>query len=96
VELSFQLLVCVCCESALTAAVCPSRPPQDLKETGLTSSIPTQLGLLTNLKEMQLQNNLLTGEIPSELMHMYEENKLSSDFVMYAKPVWIEHVCNST
>ena len=33
----------------------------------LTGSIPSEVGLLTELRIFNLQNNLLTGEIPTEL-----------------------------
>ena len=36
-------------------------------ENALTGSIPSEIGLLTNLKYSFLDNNDLSGEIPSEI-----------------------------
>ncbi len=39
----------------------------DLSSRGLTGSIPTQLGSLTNLEHLDLHSNQLTGSIPTQL-----------------------------
>jgi Leucine-rich repeat (LRR) protein len=39
----------------------------DLTGNQLTGPIPTELGLLTKLRELYLHNNKLTGQIPTEL-----------------------------
>ena len=43
--------------------------PEDLSTTEgyLTGSIPTQVGLMTNLRQLTFNNNFLTGVIPTEL-----------------------------
>lgn len=38
--------------------------------SGLSGPLPTELGLLRNLQELLLENNDLTGDIPSELFAM--------------------------
>ena len=39
----------------------------DLKDSGLTGSIPPEIGNLTNLTYLNLRNNDLTGSIPPEI-----------------------------
>ncbi len=39
----------------------------------ITGSIPPELGTLTNLDELKLEHNLLTGTIPAELSNMTGE-----------------------
>ena len=52
----------------------------DLGGQGLTGSIPSEIGKLTNLRHLYLYNNQLTGSIPSEigkltnLRHLYLDN----------------------
>ena len=46
----------------------PTRSPmQSPSPNVITSNIPTEIGLLTNLKGLGIDNNELTGTIPSEL-----------------------------
>ena len=52
----------------VTVSSTPSRVTRlDLSSRGLTGSIPTQLGSLTNLEHLDLHSNQLTGSIPTQL-----------------------------
>jgi hypothetical protein len=44
-----------------------SRVCRDLAAAALTSTIPTELGQLTELRHVFLSNNSLTSSIPTEL-----------------------------
>mmetsp|Transcript_8278 Transcript_8278/g.14178 ORF Transcript_8278/g.14178 Transcript_8278/m.14178 type:complete len:91 (+) Transcript_8278:546-818(+) len=43
-----------------------------MQHTNLFGTVPTEIGLLTNLHELRLSNNYLSGTIPSEIGHMSE------------------------
>lgn len=47
-----------------------------LPETSLISSIPSEVGLLTNLVELHLYSNGLTGEIPVELASLEKAEQI--------------------
>ena len=53
----------------------------------LTGPIPSEVGLLTELRIFNLQNNLLTGEIPTELgwMDVLWDLNLSKYFAISTK-----------
>ena len=42
----------------------------DLNNSGLTGSIPTEIGCLSNLTTLLLQNNVLSGEIPESICEL--------------------------
>ena len=46
----------------------------DLSNSGLTGSIPPEIGNLTNLIRLNLSNNQLTGEIPESICNLVENN----------------------
>ena len=48
----------------------------DLSESGLTGSIPSEIGNLTNLTSLNLTLNGLTGSIPLEIGNLNNLNKL--------------------
>mmetsp|Transcript_1458 Transcript_1458/g.3260 ORF Transcript_1458/g.3260 Transcript_1458/m.3260 type:complete len:707 (+) Transcript_1458:204-2324(+) len=56
----------VTCRSATDAAVSVVTGV-DLTQTGLSGTIPTELGLLTEIEVLKLGNNMLRGSIPQEV-----------------------------
>jgi len=48
----------------------------DLPYSGLTGSIPSEIGNLTNLHDLNLSENQLTGEIPPEIGNLMNLNYL--------------------
>ncbi|MFL2998671.1 MAG: leucine-rich repeat domain-containing protein [Candidatus Neomarinimicrobiota bacterium] len=51
----------------------------DLSGSGLTGSIPPEIGNLTNLTELDLDGNQLTGSIPSEIGNLTNLTELDLD-----------------
>ena len=49
-----------------------------LSNSGLSGSIPTEIGDLTNLERLYLHENQLTGEIPSEIGDLINLNYLNT------------------
>lgn len=50
-----------------------------LRRNDLTGTIPTELGLLTKLKELQIASNQLTGELPTEFGLLMDVRKCAYD-----------------
>ena len=44
--------------------------------------IPPEIGNLTNLTQLHLSINQLTGEIPSEVCDLIESNNLNMDYIL--------------
>lgn len=63
-----------------------------LPGTSLISSIPSEVGLLTNLVVLHLYSNGLTGEIPSEMGNLEAAEKILLHFNELEGPV-PEQVC---
>ena len=55
----------------------------DLTSSGLTGSIPPEIGCLTNLTYLRLDNNQLTGEIPQQVCDLIESNNLDIENILY-------------
>ena len=54
----------------------------NLSNEGLTGAIPSEIGSLTNLFELRLQDNQLSGEIPQEVCDLLESNNLDIDWIL--------------
>ena len=54
----------------------------DLTSSGLTGSIPPEIGCLTNLEWLDLSSNQLSGEIPQEVCDLIESNNLDMDWIL--------------
>ena len=52
----------------------------DLSNSGLTGSIPTEIGNLTKLTKLILSNNEFTGEIPSEIGNLTNLTNLRLEY----------------
>ena len=65
----------------------------DLSGSGLTGSIPPEIGNLTNLTELDLEGNQLTGSIPSEIGNLtnLESMYLSNNQLTGEIPI---EICN--
>ena len=65
----------------------------DLSGSGLTGSIPPEIGNLTNLTELDLDGNQLTGSIPSEIGNLtnLESMYLSNNQLTGEIPI---EICN--
>ena len=55
----------------------------NLNIEGLTGSIPPEIGCLTNLTDLYLANNQLSGEIPPEVCDLIESNNLDMYWILY-------------
>jgi len=68
----------VCSEDPSICDGTYNRTALDLRDTGLSGSLPTQLGKLTMLEKMYLPENKLSGYLPSQLGRLTALTDLSS------------------
>ena len=64
----------------------------DLEDTGITGSIPSDIGYLKNLEWLDLSENELTGSIPSEIGNLTNLNviNIKTAKVNMYNPFWIK------
>ena len=83
--LSLSLNVCDDCDSAVYL---------DLADTQLSGSIPTEIGLLTQLDEIWLESNDISGPIPTEIGNLSQLRKyiwtFDRLFAFFSCPFWCD------